>query len=281
VQANALLHSRAGRAGASRAVGRQRDLRDLGRPAPARLRIRPQGTRRRPEHPNDRIRPHGSLRPCHRFGDVGRAREDRRRTIATPRTGAPASPRPDACFRVNPSARVDPHRPLFASAMSPQQRRRRDCRLSWPAAQSRSHGAVRLGGRRGRLFVKAGVSFRLIGVLKLLTKESQATSTRTPASPRSLARSLQAPRPAGSPYPRRLSHKPNRLYESDNGRFRRSRESDSGGQSGSSATETVHPRIDTLSQMYKKSRHAMVCATASAREGSGPALSGIPVAGAE
>jgi len=63
-------------------------------------------------------------------------------------------------------------------------------------------------GRECRMCVNAGVSFRLIGVLKLLTKESQATSTRTAASPPSLARSLQAPRPAGSPYPRGQGRQP-------------------------------------------------------------------------
>ena len=41
---------------------------------------------------------------------------------------------------------------------SPHQRRRWDCCLSWPAAESGSHGPGRLGGRRGRCFVDAGAS---------------------------------------------------------------------------------------------------------------------------
>ena len=44
-----------------------------------------------------------------------------------------------------------------AAASSPHQRRRRDCCLSWPAAQSGSHVTARLGGPRGRWFVRAAV----------------------------------------------------------------------------------------------------------------------------
>ena len=62
----------------------------------------------------------------------------------------------------------------------------------------------------------------------------------------------------------RLSHKPNGLYEFDNGCFCRPRDSGSGGQSSSSAAEKAHRRIVILSQTHKKVRPAMVCATASA-----------------
>jgi hypothetical protein len=68
---------------------------------------------------------------------------------------------------------------------------------------------------------------------------------------------------SGCRFGRRLSHKPNRLYESDNGQCRGPRESCSGGHSGSYSSEMVHPRIVTLWQPHKKSRPAMVCATAS------------------
>jgi hypothetical protein len=64
-----------------------------------------------------------------------------------------------ARYRVNPSARVDPRRPLFASPLSPQQLRRRDSRSRDCPTKSRSHGAVRLGGRRGRWFVKREAAF--------------------------------------------------------------------------------------------------------------------------
>jgi hypothetical protein len=62
-----------------------------------------------------------------------------------------------------------------------------------------------------------------------------------------------------------LSHKEDRLYESHNGRVRCPCESGSGGPGGPSPTEMVAPRIVTLSQMYKRSRHAMLCATATRR----------------
>jgi hypothetical protein len=42
-------------------------------------------------------------------------------------------------------------------AMSPHQRRRRDCCLSSPAARGRSPGAARLGGRSGRPFMQREV----------------------------------------------------------------------------------------------------------------------------
>ena len=63
-------------------------------------------------------------------------------------------------------------------------------------------------------------------------------------------------------YPRRLSHKPTRLYEIDNGGFRRPRGTASAGRNGLSATEKPRSGIGALSQMYKKSRTSRVCATA-------------------
>ena len=69
----------------------------------------------------------------------------------------------------------------------------------------------------------------------------------------------------------RLSHKPNGLYEFDNGCSCRPRDSGSGGQSPSSAAdEKAHRRIGILSQTHKKVRPAMVCATASGQP-QGPA----------
>ena len=76
-------------------------------------------------------------------------------------------------------------------------------------------------------------------------------------------------RTQGSRFDRRLSHKPNRLYEFDNGCLCRPRDSGSGGQSASSAAEKAHRRIGILSQTHKKVRPAMVCATASDRCESG------------
>ncbi len=59
-----------------------------------------------------------------------------------------------------------------------------------------------------------------------------------------------------------LSDKPNPLYESHHGRFGRPRKNRPGGQSGSSATEFVHPRIVTLCQTHKKPPTTLVCPTA-------------------
>jgi hypothetical protein len=77
-------------------------------------------------------------------------------------------------------------------------------------------------------------------------------------------RRLGRPSP-GCCFPRRLSHKPNRLYEFDNGRFCWPRESRPGGTSGSFANQMVQPKTVTLWQTYKKSTTTLVCATASAR----------------
>ena len=74
---------------------------------------------------------------------------------------------------------------------------------------------------------------------------------------------------------RRLSRKPNGLYEFDNGCLCRPRDSGSGGQSPSSAAEKAHRRIGILSQTHKKVRPAMVCAAASSLSG------GVPTAGSE
>jgi hypothetical protein len=60
------------------------------------------------------------------------------------------------------------------SAPSPHERRGRDCCLSWPAAQSRSDGAARLGGRRGRPFVKPGSGSRLAATGRSARAQVQA-----------------------------------------------------------------------------------------------------------
>jgi hypothetical protein len=89
---------------------------------------------------------------------------------------------------------------LSTSAMSPDQRRGRDCCLSWPTAHSRSHGAARLGGRRVRWLVGAGV--RLIGADRE-TRRSRWWRDASPGSPtaswaqsRSRKRWRRLPRPA-------------------------------------------------------------------------------------
>jgi hypothetical protein len=65
--------------------------------------------------------------------------------------------------------------------------------------------------------------------------------------------------------PRRLSHKPKRLYEIHNAAFRRPRRSASAGRSGFAETEMTRPGTNPLSQMHKKSSAPGVCATASAQ----------------
>jgi hypothetical protein len=91
-------------------------------------------------------------------------------------------------LRVNPSAgsRRWPIAP--ASALSPHQRRRRDCCLSWPAAASRSHGAARLSGRRARWFVRPAVTPLARARPELLKSSSVADSAADRSKRRPWAR---------------------------------------------------------------------------------------------
>jgi hypothetical protein len=90
-----------------------------------------------------------------------RSRHGRRdRASALPRIRAPAPTRPDACLRVNPSAGVDIHQPLLASASSPLRLLARRCCSGSSPTRSRSPSA---GGRRPPAcpwFVNGAVSAR-------------------------------------------------------------------------------------------------------------------------
>jgi hypothetical protein len=63
----------------------------------------------------------------------------------------------------------------------------------------------------------------------------------------------------------RLSHKPRPLYEFDNRRFSRRRESGPASQGDLSTTEMMRSKMSTLSRPHNNPRTPMVCATASAQ----------------
>ena len=87
------------------------------------------------------------------------------------------------------------------AAMSPHQRGHQDCCLSWPAAKSRSHGAARLGGRRDRCFVNAGVSARRGGRLSSLTACATRVRRALRPAPRLPSNRRWSPGPQTTQYP--------------------------------------------------------------------------------
>jgi hypothetical protein len=112
----------------------------------------------------------------------------------------------------DPSARADPRSPLLASAMSPQQPRRRRSCFSSPPARSRSRASPQSRWRGARWFVNAEVWVRRVRVLRFLKGGTDRQRRRDCCFDRStgrpLAGSVQAPAVGGLSLARESTSEP-------------------------------------------------------------------------
>ena len=161
----------------------------------------------------------GRLRRLDRQDDRGDRREDRRedrgqRPFPPPRTGASQitqnKPKPSVGCRSEgirrmcwfESRRSSSRQSERTSRSSPRGLQRLNCCFSRPAAQSGSHDAARLGGRRDPVFVKGGVSpFRSNGWSAALPWRRAREDPGEGPSPASSARRKSAPSRSRGPSP--------------------------------------------------------------------------------